>query len=731
MISLEPALVAGKRIYTIVFSSNAPDPGNFDGTGSAALDADCNQEVWIYQLPEVDDTFDLSSGDDILPSVSLTTGAFRQITSSTPSRPPRLGVFPPDIIDDNRDATISDDGTTLAFISTRDLLPQVAPAVGNADFNPELFFCRTTGDPRMGGLFAPGTNTFAQVTKTANVVTATKTFPAIQQNPSLSANGNVVSFISTANLATPGTNNDLGNDLGNAEVYVADFSGTGLTNVRQVTKTKQEPAGDPNAGVTVNVLSAGRRLSRDGVYVAYESRAEDPLANNTTNAPFLAMFVCTVSDAALPTKIVGQRALAGVGDVLHFPTFSDYDGSLVPHSLVFASALNFKTDGTFPAAGQESTGLNPVPPGSPAFSVNPNQIFTTQLPITATNTFARLTKNPALTFQVFIAPLPSNTLKRIAFTLQSNELGGGNAPPLGGDPPPFDGTPEVYYLLTPDVTTASSAALSFFTGASNMGPFASADPSASPSPTPTPTPSPGDPQGLAPGELSTVRSTVGLATSDKSSGTESGPEATHSPILPIELNGVSVSVAGAAAGLYFVGDSPAEGISFVMPVGLAPGVKSVVINNQGTVFRGFVQIVNSQPDIFSTDGTGVTAMICNVTNAVAPGPGCIGGPFRVTTDDGTGTQVPTRLEIWVTGVRFIVPAETKVSFVSGTTTTDITPFSVRPNTNKFGFDLISITLPASVAGAAPIDYKVIVTVTKGGTFTSRPAATAPLVTINP
>jgi hypothetical protein len=50
----------------------------------------------------------------------------------------------------------------------------------------------------------------------------------------------------------------------------------------------------------------------------------------------------------------------------------------------------------------------------------------------------------------------------------------------------------------------------------------------------------------------------------------------------------------------------------------------------------------------------------------------------------------------------------------------------------FGFDLITVTLPATLAGAAPIDYKLIVTVTKGSVVTtSRPAATASQVTIIP
>ena len=78
MISFEPELVGGRRTYTIVFSSNAPNPGSFDGADSADLVANGNQEIWIYQLPEIDDVFDLSSGDEIPFSAAtdLTLGTF-------------------------------------------------------------------------------------------------------------------------------------------------------------------------------------------------------------------------------------------------------------------------------------------------------------------------------------------------------------------------------------------------------------------------------------------------------------------------------------------------------------------------------------------------------------------------------------------------------------------------------------------------------------------------------
>jgi uncharacterized protein (TIGR03437 family) len=63
--------------------------------------------------------------------------------------------------------------------------------------------------------------------------------------------------------------------------------------------------------------------------------------------------------------------------------------------------------------------------------------------------------------------------------------------------------------------------------------------------------------------LSIVRSTVALAPSNATSG---GSETKRSPALPIELNGVSLAVSGAATGLYFVGNAEQQ-INFVMPIG--------------------------------------------------------------------------------------------------------------------------------------------------------------------
>jgi uncharacterized protein (TIGR03437 family) len=583
------------------------------------------------------------------------------------------------VADDNRDATISETGEILAFISTRNL------ATNNSDGNPELF---------MHTISSPGV--FVQATNTADSFVGPVLKSVFQNSPSLSANGSVVAFISNGNLDSA-NNNDDGNGHGNAEVFIGTYNGSTFTLTKQVTKTK----GDTTEA-TVNVFSPGRRLSRDGSMIAFESLADDPKANAATNQGFLAVFVYTIAQDKF--DLVGRRAASFPGDVIHFPTFTDYNSSLVPGTLVFVSALNFRTDGTFPPAAEDSTGLNPS---------RAVQIFSTPVPIASSNTFRRLTKNP--TFAAF-SPLTTNSSERTVFSLGGAELGGGNS----------DGSTEVFYLLSPPVMTESATALSFFTGASNI-PLPEASPS--PSPTPTPTPIVGTVTGLAAGELGIIRTTTEFVASDKAATGFS--ETKRSPALPIELNGVSVSVNGAAAGLYFVGQSSKQ-INFVVPIGVSTGVKTVVINSRmggGIQFKGSILIVAAQPDIFTTtNDAGGRAAVLNITNPMSPTP----EPFNVTSTDGSGNPVPTVLELTLTGIRGASTAEVKISIVGASTTTDITGDAivrVAPNREMPGFDVIQFKLPASLAGAG--DVPIIVTVTKTtGTFVSRPAASAPHITIN-
>ena len=658
MISLEPALTAGQRDYTIVFSSNAPvTPASFDGTNpGGTIATDMNQEIWTYQFT-VADTADLSSGAEVGP-VDLTAGTFKRVTNTPASAPPVAGstTSEPRVADDNREASISDDGKIIAFISNRDIVTG-----GNIDTgaipNPEVFVYTVAG------------STFTQVT---NTKTASLNNPIFSSNPCLSSDGSVLAFVSNADLTS--TNAD-----GNAEIYIKDGAG-----LRQVTKTKN----DATTGATATIFSFGRRLSRNGKFIAFESTAADPGANAAPTA-FSAAFVYDVTVGTFTQ--LGPRPLAVPGDLFHFPTFTDYSG-LNPTSVVFTSALNFKTDGTFPAAADDSTGLN---------ASRSAQLFLTPLPVTTTGPFTRITR--IATFNG-LRGLPSNSRTRIAFTF-GGELGGGNS----------DGSAEVFYQLLPTSVTESSGTISLFTGASLI-PIAS--PTASP--VPSPTGSPFVAPGLAAGELALAQFTLSPPPLPALVSSTGASEAGRSPALPIELKGTSISINGAACGIYSV---TTTSINFAVPPGLAAnsGTASypVVINSNGTVIRGQVVIVAAQPDIFtSTSGPGGRALICNITKPLTPG--CLMEPFNITSDDGTGTLVPTVLEIHLTGVRGT--AASAIAVTIGTTV--IVPSNVIV-LDQPGFQEIDLTLPAAVdRGDLPIVVKV-------GTATSRPTDSAPHVTINP
>jgi len=168
-----------------------------------------------------------------------------------------------------------------------------------------------------------------------------------------------------------------------------------------------------------------------------------------------------------------------------------------------------------------------------------------------------------------------------------------------------------------------------------------------------------------------------------------------------------------------------------MPITIGLGVGRVAVNifdagaGSDTMLRGFVPIVVSQPDIFTTTSdAGGRAIAVNVTNPAARTP----EPFNVTSPDSGGNSVATVIELSVTGVRAIVPAE--IAITVGTTAitgSDIT--FVGPNKEAPGFDIINFKLPASLAGAG--DVPIVVTVNKNVvSVSSRTGPTAPHITIN-
>lgn len=652
----------------IAFSSNAINPASFNANEPANQTAlgttDANQEIFLYRVPDVADV-DLSAGQEV-PRVNLDAGTFTRLTDTAASRPPTAGNFDsttgatttPFVAFDNIDTDVSDDGSIIAFVSTRNLT--VANGLTNADANAEIYIYNRTN------------NSLSQLTNTEGR-------QVFNSNPSLSGDGTAVAFTSNANIAdSAGASN---NADGNAEIYFANFGNQTVSNLRQVTRTAQ------TTGISVNIFSPGRRLSPRGDFIAFESYADLAGGGAVQTTPGLYLYDVIRNSFTL----VGPRATTSDPALLRFPTFSGDSATLV-----FVSSLNFSANGTVP--GTAADGLNPG---------RNSQIFTT--PVAAPTAFTRLTNVSALTtgaIPIELQPVVGNTAQRMSFASRA-ELGGGN---------PEITTFETNYLLRPAAvseTPASANAVAYLTGASQREVVA-----------PSVTPTPPAVAGLAPGMITIGRSsTVPLAPSARSA--TGGPELRR-PHLPIELNGVSVSINGAAAGLYFVGSND---INFVVPIGLAAttGTQTypVVINNNGAVIRSTVQITSVQPDIFTgANGAGGRAAVLNITDPSSTG---TAEPFTATTtytgSDGVVKTEATLLRISLTGVRNA--SRTAITVRIGET--DITGdaiVSVTPMQTP-GFDQIDVRLPASLAAAG--DVAIIVTISGAA---SRPADSAPRIQIN-
>ena len=163
-----------------------------------------------------------------------------------------------------------------------------------------------------------------------------------QSNPSLSSDGSVVSFISSANLA--GNNADV-----NAEILSGEL---------QRFRGEQCAPGyahDQRHTNNTNVLTPGRRLSRNGAFIAFESRATDPKANTAPTS-------ADSRDLCLHSRngyVCRDRSAPDVfTDISTSRRLPITTRRLTPSSLIFASALNFRPDGTFPPEAQDSEGLN-------------------------------------------------------------------------------------------------------------------------------------------------------------------------------------------------------------------------------------------------------------------------------------------------------------------------------------------------------------------------------------
>ncbi len=687
------------------------------------LTSDGNLEMWLYEIPAYAQVADLSTGDDI-PVTDLSGGNFIRVTNTDPSQLPRAGTPTTGafIADDNHDASISDDGSVIAFVSTRDLVPSIGNPFPTED-NDEIFtYVRTS-------------STLGQITKTPRGMISD---PIYNKNPTISGNGSRVVFTSTGDNPVVGMTGGVNPDTSrNEEIFFADLisgSPTEATIKKQVTTTTPTNPGDP-----VNILDLGRRMSRDGNYIAFDSYADLASENSGTNYTSFALYLYDATADSF--RRIGPRSDADTqalgGDLAHYPGFTDDDAAGTPSTLVLETRLNIKADGTIPKV--EADGLNPNP-------VRPAQVYS--YPLNAAPevaTFTRLAKFPPPTsFLASTQLMPSNALKRMSFNLGLTELGTYN-------PDLFS---EVYYYLQPDVVNQSPITTAFATGATRIPvsltaiptPSATATPTASPTvsptatptftPTSTPTATPTASPTASPTATSTPTATptatpetppavFGLAPGmsailDYQAGFDRGIIARTAVgsidrrfTLPIELSGLTMTINGAACGLKAVSRHKIE---FVVPPGLLSDATGtmypLVINNNGTVMKSMVTIVPARPDIFNIEGLtgpGGRAKIFNVTNTVHTTE-----PFAVRTIKRKGNMlVPSVLRVYLTGVGGISP-----SFVNVRVRDSLIPALGEAVLVEPGVYTLDFALPAALQGAG--DQPIVVVVTIGSvTFNSR------------
>lgn len=698
------ATIAFPGTSTVAPIVSTTNPGSFDAnaytnsTGGNNLTNDGNTEMWLYQIPALAPVGSLSSGSEIAPT-DLSGGAFLRVTNTVASSAPAAATATVNatIADDNREASLNNDGGYLAFISTRDLAPTIG-GVNNAspNNNDEVFtFVRSTGAT-------------AQVTQTTR---GTISSPIFNGNPSISGNGLRVAFLSNGNNPVAGMTGGANAD-GNVEIFYTDLNaagqpvatagttGNGLIG-KQITNTTRTTAGQ-----VLNVFNLGRRMSLDGRFIALDSYAD--LANENAGANQTSFALYVYDTAASSFRRFGPRsdadAGAAGGDVRHYPGFTDYDSATgAPQTLVFETRLNIKTDGTIPATAAD--GLNPD-------AARPTQIYSS--PLAAATSFTRLTKFPATSaFIGSTQPIPSNRLRRMSFTIGLTEIGTGNS----------DLANEVYYLLIPTVTATSTTSLNFFTGASRQTVSASPVPTPAPGTTPTPSPSPtpvtpSAVQGVSPGMLAIVNYGAGAPVTAQTAVGSLDRRFT----LPIELSNVSITVNGAAAGIKSV--APGEAV-FVVPPALnavtAGTIYPIVINDNGTQYKGSLTLVPARPDVFTFSNIAAPngrARIYNATNRVLTTE-----PFTVTTVKiKGGVRTATVFRLFLTGVES-VPASA-FSIRVGDQTVSGAAILTGAVLREPGVYSVDFTLPAALSGKG--DLPIIVTVTGGGvSYQSRLDDTAP------
>jgi len=168
--------------------------------------------------------------------------------------------------------------------------------------------------------------------------------------------------------------------------------------------------------------------------------------------------------------------------------------------------------------------------------------------------------------------------------------------------------------------------------------------------------------------------------------------------FPLEVDGVTVEVAGQPARIHFV--SPGQ-VNFLVPSSLSPGLVTVVLRSagMGRVFSGQVQLLTAAPALFSQDSSGAgPGAILNAVTFEA-------GPFQVETPEQTGDDKRTRLALFGTGFRFASELRAIVTIEDGRQF--FLPLEYfGPAPGFFGLDQANLALPAELDCAGTVQVAV-------------------------
>ena len=154
--------------------------------------------------------------------------------------------------------------------------------------------------------------------------------------------------------------------------------------------------------------------------------------------------------------------------------------------------------------------------------------------------------------------------------------------------------------------------------------------------------------------------------------------------LPVTLGGVSVTVSGRAAGLYYV--SPRQ-INFHVPAGLAPGAASLEVSTGPARYTVEVSVGTAAPGVFTWSGTGLGDGAC------LDGSSLQRGPFTVA----TGGR-PAELVFYLTGLDLSAKPEV---LIAGTPV-EVVSFGGIPAWP--GVQMVKVELPVifDAAGRVPV-----------------------------